>query len=116
MSGVKCQPRREPRGVRGGAGRAVPRGAGGDRAGGEDGLGPRAAAGDLRGADRRAARRGGGDAEGDRRGHPLPVIVAAYPIVITDRLRECRDFYARWFALEVVRGELDWTRTGCGST
>jgi catechol 2,3-dioxygenase-like lactoylglutathione lyase family enzyme len=30
------------------------------------------------------------------------VIVAAYPIVITDRLRECRDFYVRWFGLEVV--------------
>jgi catechol 2,3-dioxygenase-like lactoylglutathione lyase family enzyme len=30
------------------------------------------------------------------------VIVAGYPIVITDRLGECRDFYARWFRLEVV--------------
>jgi catechol 2,3-dioxygenase-like lactoylglutathione lyase family enzyme len=30
------------------------------------------------------------------------VIVAAYPIVITDRLRECRDFYVRWFELDVV--------------
>jgi catechol 2,3-dioxygenase-like lactoylglutathione lyase family enzyme len=30
------------------------------------------------------------------------VILAGYPIVITDRLRECRDFYVRWFGLAVV--------------
>jgi catechol 2,3-dioxygenase-like lactoylglutathione lyase family enzyme len=30
------------------------------------------------------------------------VIVASYPIVITDRLHECRDFYVRWFGHEVV--------------
>ncbi|CAG0930140.1 hypothetical protein TFLX_01617 [Thermoflexales bacterium] len=24
-----------------------------------------------------------------------------YPIIVTDNLFECRDFYARWFALEV---------------
>jgi catechol 2,3-dioxygenase-like lactoylglutathione lyase family enzyme len=30
------------------------------------------------------------------------LIVAAYPIVITDRLRDCRDFYVRRLGLEVV--------------
>jgi catechol 2,3-dioxygenase-like lactoylglutathione lyase family enzyme len=30
------------------------------------------------------------------------VIVATYPIVVTDRLHECRDFYTRWFGLEVI--------------
>jgi catechol 2,3-dioxygenase-like lactoylglutathione lyase family enzyme len=25
-----------------------------------------------------------------------------YPIVVTERVRECRDFYQRWFGLEVV--------------
>jgi catechol 2,3-dioxygenase-like lactoylglutathione lyase family enzyme len=35
------------------------------------------------------------------------VIVASYPIVITDRLRECRDFYTRWFGFGVVF-EADW--------
>ena len=30
------------------------------------------------------------------------MIVATYPIVVTDRLRECRDFYTRWFGLEVI--------------
>jgi catechol 2,3-dioxygenase-like lactoylglutathione lyase family enzyme len=30
------------------------------------------------------------------------VIVATYPIVVTDKLHECRDFYARWFGLSVV--------------
>jgi uncharacterized glyoxalase superfamily protein PhnB len=29
------------------------------------------------------------------------VIVATYPIVVTDRLRECRDYYRRWFGFEV---------------
>lgn len=24
-----------------------------------------------------------------------------YPIIVTDKLFECRDFYARWFGLEV---------------
>ena len=27
--------------------------------------------------------------------------VAVYPIVVTDRLRECRDFYCRWFGFQV---------------
>jgi catechol 2,3-dioxygenase-like lactoylglutathione lyase family enzyme len=30
------------------------------------------------------------------------VIVATYPIVVTDKLHECRDFYTRWFRLSVV--------------
>ena len=30
------------------------------------------------------------------------MIVATYPIVVTDRLGECRDFYRRWFGFEVV--------------
>jgi uncharacterized glyoxalase superfamily protein PhnB len=30
------------------------------------------------------------------------VIVATYPIVVTDKLRECRDFYRRWFGLQVI--------------
>ena len=34
-------------------------------------------------------------------------LVAAYPIVVTDRFRECRDFHTRWFGLEVVF-EADW--------
>jgi catechol 2,3-dioxygenase-like lactoylglutathione lyase family enzyme len=34
-------------------------------------------------------------------------LVASYPIVITDRLRECRDFYRGWFGFEVVF-EADW--------
>jgi uncharacterized glyoxalase superfamily protein PhnB len=34
-------------------------------------------------------------------------LVDAYPIVITDRLRECRDFYGRWFGFEVAF-EADW--------
>jgi uncharacterized glyoxalase superfamily protein PhnB len=34
-------------------------------------------------------------------------LVAAYPIVVTDNLRECRDFHARWFGLEVIF-EADW--------
>jgi catechol 2,3-dioxygenase-like lactoylglutathione lyase family enzyme len=25
-----------------------------------------------------------------------------YPIIVTDQLRECRDFYQRWFGLQVV--------------
>jgi catechol 2,3-dioxygenase-like lactoylglutathione lyase family enzyme len=33
--------------------------------------------------------------------------VDCYPIVITDRLRECRDFYGRWFGFEVTF-EADW--------
>ena len=31
----------------------------------------------------------------------------AYPIIITDRLRQCRDFYGRWFGFEVTF-EADW--------
>jgi catechol 2,3-dioxygenase-like lactoylglutathione lyase family enzyme len=34
-------------------------------------------------------------------------LVAAYPIVVTDKLRECREFHARWFGLEVIF-EADW--------
>ena len=30
------------------------------------------------------------------------MIVATYPIVVTDKLHECRDFYARWFGLQVI--------------
>jgi catechol 2,3-dioxygenase-like lactoylglutathione lyase family enzyme len=30
------------------------------------------------------------------------VIVASYPIVVTDKLHECRDFYVRWFELSVI--------------
>ena len=26
----------------------------------------------------------------------------AYPVVVTDRVRDCRDFYVRWFGFEVV--------------
>jgi uncharacterized glyoxalase superfamily protein PhnB len=28
-------------------------------------------------------------------------LLDGYPIVVTDRLRECRDFYARWFGFEI---------------
>jgi catechol 2,3-dioxygenase-like lactoylglutathione lyase family enzyme len=35
------------------------------------------------------------------------VIVASYPIIITDELHECRDFYRVWFGFEVVF-EADW--------
>jgi hypothetical protein len=31
-------------------------------------------------------------------------LVASYPILITDRLRECRDFDSRWFDFEVADG------------
>jgi catechol 2,3-dioxygenase-like lactoylglutathione lyase family enzyme len=34
-------------------------------------------------------------------------LVDAYPIVVTDRVRECRDFYGRWLGFEVVF-EADW--------
>ena len=34
-------------------------------------------------------------------------LLASYPIVVTDRLRECRDFHVRWFGLEVIF-EADW--------
>jgi catechol 2,3-dioxygenase-like lactoylglutathione lyase family enzyme len=30
------------------------------------------------------------------------LIVATYPIVVTDRLRECREFYTRWFGLSAI--------------
>jgi uncharacterized glyoxalase superfamily protein PhnB len=30
------------------------------------------------------------------------VIVATYPIVVTDKLHECRDFYTRWFELKSI--------------
>jgi uncharacterized glyoxalase superfamily protein PhnB len=29
-------------------------------------------------------------------------LLASYPILVTDRLVECRDFYARWFGFEVI--------------
>ena len=29
-------------------------------------------------------------------------IIDAYTVVVTERLRECRDFYGRWFGFEVV--------------
>ncbi len=34
-------------------------------------------------------------------------LVAAYPIVVTDKLGECREFHARWFGLEAIF-EADW--------
>lgn len=34
-------------------------------------------------------------------------LVDAYPVIVTDRLRECRDFYCRWFGFEVAF-EADW--------
>lgn len=34
-------------------------------------------------------------------------LVDSYPILITDRLRECRDFYRRWFGFETAF-EADW--------
>lgn len=34
-------------------------------------------------------------------------LVDGYPIIVTDRLRECRDFYSRWLGFEVVF-EADW--------
>jgi catechol 2,3-dioxygenase-like lactoylglutathione lyase family enzyme len=29
-------------------------------------------------------------------------LIDSYPVVVTDKLRECRDFYSRWFGFEVV--------------
>jgi uncharacterized glyoxalase superfamily protein PhnB len=34
-------------------------------------------------------------------------LLASYPIVVTDRLHECLDFYTRWFGFEVVF-EANW--------
>ncbi len=34
-------------------------------------------------------------------------LVDSYPVVVTDRLEECRDFYRRWFGFE-VSFEADW--------
>jgi uncharacterized glyoxalase superfamily protein PhnB len=34
-------------------------------------------------------------------------LVDCYPIIVTDRLRECRDFYGRWFGFQVAF-EADW--------
>lgn len=34
-------------------------------------------------------------------------LVDGYPIIVTDSLRECRDFYGRWFGFEVVF-EANW--------
>lgn len=44
------------------------------------------------------------------------MIVATYPIIVTDMLRECRDFYTRWFGFEVVF-EASWivVLAGAGS-
>ena len=30
------------------------------------------------------------------------MIVATYPIVVTDKLHECRDFYTRWFGMSAI--------------
>ena len=35
------------------------------------------------------------------------MIVATYPIIVTDKLHECRDFYVHWFELEVMF-EANW--------
>lgn len=34
-------------------------------------------------------------------------LVDAYPVVVTDTIRECRDFYVQWFGFEVAF-EADW--------
>ena len=34
-------------------------------------------------------------------------ILDAYPVIVTERIRECRDFYVRWFGFE-VGFEADW--------
>jgi uncharacterized glyoxalase superfamily protein PhnB len=34
-------------------------------------------------------------------------LVAGYPVIVTDRLRECRDFHCRWFGFQVAF-EADW--------
>ena len=34
-------------------------------------------------------------------------LVDGYPIIVTDRLRECREFYGDWFGFQVVF-EADW--------
>ena len=34
-------------------------------------------------------------------------LVDAYPVIVTERITECRDFYARWFGFEVVFAA-DW--------
>jgi uncharacterized glyoxalase superfamily protein PhnB len=34
-------------------------------------------------------------------------IVDAYPLIVTDSFRQCRDFYGRWFGFE-VSFEADW--------
>jgi len=43
-------------------------------------------------------------------------LVDSYPVVVTDRLRECRDFYRRWFEFE-VGFEANWfvLLTGSGA-
>jgi catechol 2,3-dioxygenase-like lactoylglutathione lyase family enzyme len=42
-------------------------------------------------------------------------LLDSYPVIVTERVRECRDFYARWFGFE-VGFEADWfvllTRSG----
>ena len=46
-------------------------------------------------------------------------IVDSYPVIVTDAIRECRDFYATWFGFEVAF-EASWfvllTHTGAGAT
>lgn len=34
-------------------------------------------------------------------------LVDGYPLIVTDRFRECRDFYGRWFGF-TVSFEADW--------
>ena len=34
-------------------------------------------------------------------------LLAAYPIVVTDSLGQCRDFHSRWFGMQVLF-EADW--------
>ena len=34
-------------------------------------------------------------------------LVDVYPVIVTERIRECRDFYSRWFGFQ-VGFEADW--------
>jgi catechol 2,3-dioxygenase-like lactoylglutathione lyase family enzyme len=43
-------------------------------------------------------------------------LLTSYPIVVTDRVRDCRDFYVEWFGLDVVF-EAGWIAVlGTGET
>jgi catechol 2,3-dioxygenase-like lactoylglutathione lyase family enzyme len=43
-------------------------------------------------------------------------LLTSYPIVVTDRVRDCRDFYVEWFGLDVVF-EAGWIAVlGTGGT